>query len=75
MCAAGQTDEQLRDLAYMLFAACCVASPHHRGLMPVVRQQLEIDEARAADIARVLRHVQGKPPTPLDCGMSESHDS
>lgn len=28
-----------------------------RGLLPVMRQQLEIDEARAADISRALRHV------------------
>ncbi len=54
----GQSDDQLRDLAYTLFAACAGAStPQHRALVAVVRQQLGVDEGRAADLARVLRHI------------------
>ncbi|KXZ50525.1 hypothetical protein GPECTOR_16g700 [Gonium pectorale] len=65
----GQTEEQLRDLAYLLFAACASGSglPQHASLLPVMRQQLCIDEARAADVGRVLRHIQpGGQPTLLD---------
>ncbi len=59
-CRAGQTDEQLRDLAYLLFAAVAAGTgmPQHAMLLPVMRQQLLIDETRAADVARVLRHIQ-----------------
>lgn len=64
----GQSDDQLRDLAYTLFAACAGAStPQHRALVAVVRQQLGVDEGRAADLARVLRHIMpGGDPTLMD---------
>lgn len=39
----GQSEEQLRDLAYMLFAACCSASPHHRS---GVCQQMRVGNGR-----------------------------
>lgn len=56
----GQTDDQLRDLAYLLFAAVAVGtcSPQHCALLPVMRQQLGVEESRAADVARVLKHIQ-----------------
>ncbi|GLC35244.1 hypothetical protein PLESTB_000585900 [Pleodorina starrii] len=61
----GQTDEQLRDLAYLLFAAVAggTGMPQHSQLLPVMRQQLLIDDTRAADVGRVLRHLQpgGEP--------------
>ncbi|KAG2498655.1 hypothetical protein HYH03_003401 [Edaphochlamys debaryana] len=64
----GQSEEQLRDLAYLLFAAVAVGTgmPQHAGLLPVLRAQLGIDEARAADVVRVLRHIQPGQPTLLD---------
>ncbi|GFR45154.1 hypothetical protein Agub_g6537 [Astrephomene gubernaculifera] len=65
----GQTEDQLRDLAFLLFAACASGTglPQHSALLPVVRQQLLVEEGRAADIGRVLRHIQpGGEPTLLD---------
>jgi hypothetical protein len=32
--------------------------PQHAALLPVLRQQLSISERRAADVERVLRHLQ-----------------
>ncbi|EFJ47368.1 hypothetical protein VOLCADRAFT_92175 [Volvox carteri f. nagariensis] len=77
----GQTDEQLRDLAYLLFAAVAggTGSPQHAALLPIMRQQLVIDDTRAADVGRVLRHLQpGGEPTLIDqphplYGSSSSH--
>ncbi|KAG2429494.1 hypothetical protein HXX76_010730 [Chlamydomonas incerta] len=74
----GQSEEQLRDLAFLLFAA--VAASGAGGLTPqqaagltrVLAQQLCVEEARVSDIQRLLRHIQpGGAPTLVD-GMGGS---
>ncbi|GLI66323.1 hypothetical protein VaNZ11_010102 [Volvox africanus] len=61
----GQTDDQLRNLAYLLFAAVAggTGNLQDNALLPLMRQQLLIDEAHAVDVSRVLKHLQpgGEP--------------
>ena len=62
--ATGQSEEELRDLAFLLFTAVAasgaggITPQQAAGLTRVLAQQLCVEEARVADIQRVLRHIQ-----------------
>eukprot|EP00198_Chlamydomonas_reinhardtii_P010194 XP_001699531.1 predicted protein [Chlamydomonas reinhardtii] len=61
---ASGSEEELRDLAFLLFTAVAasgaggITPQQAAGLTRVLAQQLCVEEARVADIQRVLRHIQ-----------------
>lgn len=63
---AGVTEDAIRGWAYVLFGALAAASPAHSSLVEVLRGQLGVDEARAKDVVRLLKHVECKYSRLLD---------
>ncbi|MEW5298067.1 MAG: hypothetical protein WDW36_001229 [Sanguina aurantia] len=54
----GMGEDQLKDLAFMVFAGCSIGTAH-APLIDVLRQQLEVDGERARVLLRLMRHVSG----------------
>ncbi|MEW5311979.1 MAG: hypothetical protein WDW38_003645 [Sanguina aurantia] len=54
----GMGEDQLKDLAFMVFAGCSIGTAH-APLIDVLRQQLEVDGERAKVLLRLMRHVSG----------------
>ncbi|KAL4439477.1 hypothetical protein ABPG77_008806 [Micractinium sp. CCAP 211/92] len=66
----GMAEHQLKELAYAIFLSCC-GGRASRGLLADLRASLELSEARAEELARILALVGRHGVTSL--GTLEAH--